>query len=84
MSEEKTYTETIKTTGDNAVAKVKELVREGNVRRITIKNDEGQTLLEIPVTVGVVGVVLLPMFAAVGAVAAMLDMCIIEVVRVEE
>jgi hypothetical protein len=50
---------------------VKELVREGNVRRITIKNEEGRTLIEIPLTIGVIGTVLLPVWAAIGAIAAL-------------
>ena len=58
MSEEKTFTEEIKTTGEQLVAKVKELVREGNVRRIIVKNEEGKTLIEIPLTLGVVGALL--------------------------
>lgn len=57
--------------GDGLVAKLKELVHQGNIRRITIKNDEGKTLIEIPLTVGVVGAMLLPVWAAVGAIAAL-------------
>lgn len=53
------------------VAKIKELVHQGNVRRITIKNEKGDELLEIPLTVGVVGALLLPVWAAIGAVAAL-------------
>ena len=53
-------------------AKVKELIKEGNVRRITIKNDEDKTLIEIPLTVGVVGAAIFPVWAAVGAIAALL------------
>jgi len=56
--------------GDGLVAKLKELVRQGNIRRITIKNDEGKVLIEIPLTIGVVGVILLPVWAAIGAIAA--------------
>lgn len=56
---------------DGLVAKIKELVHQGNVRRITIKNETGDEFLEIPLTVGVVGAVLLPVWAAVGAVAAL-------------
>ena len=64
-------TEEYTLSGESVVAKVREIVREGNVRRITLKNDEGRTLLEIPLTVGVVGAVLLPVWAAIGAVAAL-------------
>ena len=57
--------------GDDVMAKIKELLHEGNVRRITIKNEEGKTLIEIPLTIGVVGAVLLPVWAAIGAIAAL-------------
>jgi hypothetical protein len=68
-------TEEVRISGDTLVSKVKELVHEGNVRRIIIKSDAGQTLIEVPLTVGVVGAVLLPVWAAVGALAAMLTSC---------
>ncbi len=71
MDEQKVRTEEFKVTGDAVIAKVKELVHEGNVRRITIKNEQGQTLIEIPLTFGVVGAVLLPVWAAIGAIAAL-------------
>ncbi len=77
----RTYTEEFKVSGEAVVGKVKELIREGNVRRITIKNEEGKTLLEIPLTVGVVGAVLLPVWAAIGAVAALVANLSIVVVR---
>ena len=77
-------TETYEVEGDDLVAKIKELVREGNVRRIIIKNEEGKQLVEIPLTVGVVGAVLLPVWAAIGAIAAIVSDCTIEVERVEE
>ena len=64
-------TEEYKLSGETVVAKVREIVREGNVRRITLKNDEGRTLIEIPLTIGVVGAVLLPVWAAIGAIAAL-------------
>ena len=74
-------TESFKVQGDQAVAKVKELVREGNVRRIAIANSDDDTLIELPLTVGVVGVALLPVVAAVGAVTALLTECTITVTR---
>lgn len=67
--------------GEEVVAKVKELVREGNVRRIMVSDADGKTLVEIPLTVGVVGALLLPALAALGAVAALLTDCTITVVR---
>ena len=69
--------------GEELIAKVKELIREGNVRRIIIDNEEGKTLIEIPLTIGVVGALFLPVFAAVGAIAAMVTNCTIRVQRKE-
>ena len=71
MSEEKVRTEEFQVSGDVLLAKVKELVHEGNIRRIMIKNEEGKTLIEIPLTLGVIGAVLLPVWAAIGAIAAL-------------
>ena len=68
---------------DNLVKKVKELLHEGNVRRIIIKDEEGKILLEMPVTVGVVGVILAPWLAALGAIAALATRCTITVERKE-
>jgi hypothetical protein len=76
--------EQYKVGGDRVISKIKELIHEGNVRRIIIKNDEDRTLIEIPMTVGVVGVVLAPVWAAIGAVAALVANCSIEVEREEE
>ncbi len=64
-------TEEHKVPGEKLVERVKELIRQGNARRIIVKNDEGHTLMEIPLTVGVVGAVLLPVWVALGAIAAM-------------
>lgn len=63
--------------------KVKELLHEGNVRKIIVRDDEGHVLLEIPVTAGLVGVVLAPWLAAVGAIAALVTRCNISVERRE-
>ncbi len=65
------HVEEFRVSGEAVLGKVKELVREGNVRRITIKNEEGRTLIEIPLTIGVIGTVLLPVWAAIGAIAAL-------------
>jgi len=70
--------------GDNVVAKIKELIHEGNVRHIVIKNGEGRTLIEFPVSIGLAGALLLPVWAAVGAIAAMVTDCTIEVERAAE
>ena len=77
-------TEEHRVRGDDLLAKVKEIVREGNVRRIIIKDDEGKTLIEIPLTLGVVGAVLLPVWAAIGAIAAVVTRCSIVVERAAE
>ena len=69
--------------GEEVLAKVKELVREGNVRRVIIENDQGKTILEIPLTFGVVGALLLPTLAAVGALAAVVTSCTIRVERTD-
>jgi hypothetical protein len=66
------------------VGKIKELIHQGNVRRIIIKNDDGKSLIEVPLTVGVVGAVLAPVWAAIGAVAALVTSCSIEVEREPE
>lgn len=75
--------EEVKVRGDELVSKLKELVREGNVRRVVIANEEGKTLIEVPLTIGVVGAVLLPVWAAVGAIAAMVADCTIRIERTE-
>jgi hypothetical protein len=63
--------EEFKVSGEGLIAKIKELLHEGNIRRIIIKNEKGDTYIEIPLTVGIVGVVLLPVWAAIGAIAAL-------------
>lgn len=77
----KTRTEEFKINGEELLGKVKQLINEGNVRRIVIKNKEGKNLIELPLTIGVVGAVLAPMLAAVGAVAALVTECTIMVER---
>lgn len=74
-------TEEFKITGDELLAKVRELVHEGNVRRLIIKADSGMTLLEVPLTIGVIGAAMLPVLAAVGALAAVATDCTIVVER---
>lgn len=69
--------------GDDLLARIKELIAEGNVRRVTIKNSDGKVLLEIPLTIGVVGALIAPVAAAVGAVAALITECTITVTREE-
>ena len=76
--------EEFKVKGDQVVTKLKELLHEGNVRHIVIKNDDGKVLIEFPVTIGLAGALLLPVWAAVGAIAAMVTNCTIEVERTDE
>ena len=74
--------EELQVMGEQLLARVKELIHEGNVRRIIIKQ-EGQTIMEFPLTIGVVGAVLAPALAAIGAIGALIAQCSIEVVRTE-
>jgi|SRR5579883_1218679 len=74
--------EELQVVGEQLLAKVKELVHEGNVRRIIIKQD-GHTILELPLSIGVAGVVLAPALAAVGVIGALIANCSIEVIRSE-
>jgi hypothetical protein len=71
------------TTGENLLKKVKELIDEGNVRRITITEKSGKELMSFPLTIGVVGAVFAPVLAAVGALAALIGECTITVEREE-
>jgi hypothetical protein len=81
MNEAPAATETQKVSGERLLGRIKELIHEGNVRRIIIKNDEGHTFLEIPLTVGVVGALLVPVWVAVGAVAALANDYTLDVER---
>ncbi|MCW5850162.1 MAG: DUF4342 domain-containing protein [Anaerolineae bacterium] len=82
MTKERIHVEEFQVKGDELVAKVKEIIHEGNVRRLIIKNEEGKTLVEMPLTVGVIGVLLLPVWAALGAIAALVTDCTISVEKV--
>ena len=81
MSEQEKKTEEFVVTGDNLVAKVKEIIKTGNASEIIIKNEKNETLIKFPVTIGVVGVIVAPVLAAVGAVAALVTECKIVVVK---
>lgn len=76
-------TEEFKVNGEDLLKKVKELIAEGNIRHITVKNKEGKTIIELPLTLGVVGVALAPTLAAIGAVAALVAECTIVVEKEE-
>ncbi len=84
MDEHKVRTEEFKVSGEAVISKIKEIVHEGNVRRITIKNEHGDTLIEIPLTLGVVGAILIPVWAAIGAIAALAANLTIVVEKVED
>lgn len=79
--EKGTTTQEFSVSADELTKKVKELLHEGNVRRIIVKDESGRVLLEIPVTVGVVGVLLAPWLAAVGVIAALATKCTLVVER---
>ena len=75
------FTESFKINGENLLKKVKELIEEGNVRKITINDKSGKELMSFPLTLGVVGAVFAPVLAAIGAVAALVGECTITVER---
>lgn len=75
----KTTKEEFKVNGETLLAKVKELIKEGNVRKITIKDKKGKDIVTFPLTIGVVGTVIAPVLAALGALAALIGECTITV-----
>jgi hypothetical protein len=83
VSNEQVRTEELRVDGDELLAKIKEIVREGNVRRITFKNEQGDTLLEIPMTLGVVLAIAKPALVAVSALGAMFGHLTVVVEKVE-
>ena len=80
----KTTRETFSINGEHLIKKIKELIAEGNVRKITIKDKHDKELMTFPLTVGVVGAVFAPVLAAVGALAALVGECTITVEKEEE
>lgn len=83
MPEGKFRTEEFRVEGERLITKIKELIHEGNIRRIIIKDKEGKTVMEIPMTLGVVGVLIAPQLAAIGAIAALLTEATIVVEKSE-
>ena len=79
MDNEQDKKQEYKVSGEDILKKVKEIIKEGNARRIIIKNEKGETMLEIPLTFAVVGAVLAPVLAAVGAIAGIMTNCTIVV-----
>jgi len=80
----KTRTEEFKLSGGEIIDKIKKLIHEGNIRRIILKDEEGKTFMEIPLTVGIVGAALAPILAAIGTIAALVSKLTIVVEKVEE
>jgi hypothetical protein len=83
MAEKSTWEE-IKVAGDQILQEVRRLFHEGNVRRIIIQGEDGKTLMELPLTVGVIGVLVAPLAAAIGALAALVANVTIRVERVQD
>ena len=81
MTDKEKIVEEIKVSGEQLLKKVNELIKEGNVRKVTIKDKNGNVILSFPLTFGVVGAVLAPLLAAVGAAAALITECTISVER---
>ena len=84
MSQEKFRTEEFRVSGEDLLGKIKGLMHEGNIRRIIIKNKEGAVVMEIPLTFGVVGALLAPSLAAIGAIAALLTEATVVVEKSDE
>ncbi len=80
---ENTYTEEFRVEGEKIITKIKELLHEGNIRKVIIKDKGGKILMEIPVTIGVVGVLIAPQLAALGAIAALLTEATVVVEKAE-
>lgn len=80
-TKDKSNREEFKVYSHEVLKKIKELIKEGNIRRIIIKNEKGKVMMEIPVTFAFVGALVAPIFAAVGALAALVNKCTIEVER---
>ena len=83
MNEENTRREEFEFSGDKLVSQIKELINEGNIRRIIIKSEEGRALIDIPLTVGILGTLVAPQLAALGAIAALVTRGTIVVEKTE-
>ncbi len=81
---EKTRIEEFEVTGEKLIETVKQIIRGGNIRRVTIKSEKGESLIEFPLTLGVAGALILPQLAAIGAIAALVTKCSIVVEKVVE
>ena len=78
-----TTKESFKVNGEALLKKIKELIEEGNIRKITIHDKEGKELMSFPLTIGIVGALIAPVLAAIGALAALIGECTITVEREE-
>ena len=79
-----TTKESFKLSGENLLKKIKELINEGNIRKVTISDKNGKEIMSFPLTVGLVGALIAPLLAAIGAVAALVEECTITVERESE
>ncbi|MBL7168869.1 DUF4342 domain-containing protein [Candidatus Bathyarchaeota archaeon] len=77
----RTEWEEFQVSADDLLGRVKELIKEGNIRRVIIRNEHGENLIEIPVTLGVIGALVAPQLAAIGAIAALATRCTVAVER---
>ena len=84
QNEHEASQEEFKVSGEEVLAKVKHLIKEGNARKIIIKNEKGETVVEVPLTLGAVGAIIAPALAAIGAVAALLTKCTIVVIKKDD
>jgi len=84
MKTKKQNKDTFQLKGEDVIKKVKELIKEGNIRQISILNKEGKIIVVLPLTVGVVGAALIPVLAAIGAIAALVSDCTIKVERIDK
>jgi hypothetical protein len=84
MSEEKVHTEEFRVNGEDLIARIKKLINEGNIRKVIIKDKEGKVVFEIPLTFGVVGALIAPQLAAIGAIAALLTEATIVVEKFDQ
>jgi hypothetical protein len=84
MSDFHNTTEEFRVSGEQLVAKMKELLHEGNIRRVILKDKDGRTLIEVPLTLGVVGALLVPVWAAIGAIAALVTEATIVIEKTEK
>ncbi|HEU0295026.1 MAG TPA: DUF4342 domain-containing protein [Anaerolineales bacterium] len=84
MSDERVRTEEFRVNGEDLIGRVKNLINEGNIRRVIIKDKEGKVVFEIPLTFGVVGALIAPQLAAIGAIAALLTEATVVVEKAEQ